>query len=127
MHIRLQVLTLYSLIAVGAGCARWVPDTRPVPEVVAENPERIMITRRDSSTVIVFEPSLTDSMVVGQRVTPRGKVDLDSTLAVPLSNVAHISTWNHGNTNLAYGVGLAWIAMFIGGTIAVVTGVGGTQ
>ena len=125
LHIRLRVLSLYGLMASGAGCAHWVPDARPVPEVVAENPERIMITRRDSSTVIVLEPSLTDTLVVGQRVTPRGKVERDSTVAVPLSDVAHISTWNHGNTNLAYGVGIAWIAMIIGGTVAIATGVGG--
>ena len=81
-------LRLFGLLCLVSGCAHWEPDTRPVPEVVAENPDKIMITRRDHSTVIVVEPSITDSLVSGLRGTPRGRVDRDSTVTVPLADVA---------------------------------------
>ena len=122
----LQRAMLICTLAVGIGCAHWRPETRPVPEVVAEDPERIMITRRDHSTVILVEPTVTDSMLSGLRGTPRGKVDRDSTLVVPIADVALLSTWDPGSTTLAYGAAIAGAALFISGLAFLIAQGGGT-
>lgn len=114
------------ILAVGSGCAHWEPETRPVPEVVAENPDKIMIVRRDHSTVIVVQPSVTDSLVTGLLGTPRGRVDRDSTVAVPLADVALFYKWDPGSTALAYGVGIGAAVLFVSGLWVLALQGGGT-
>ena len=112
------------ILIVATGCAHWEADTRPVPEVVSEDPNKIMITRHDSSTVILVEPTVLDSQVTGLRGTVRGRVDKDSTVAIPLNDVAHLYRWDPGSTTLAYVLGIGVAVLFVTGlwTLALGTG-----
>lgn len=92
------------LVGAAVACAHWEPETRPVPEVVADHPDKIMITRPDHSQVIIVEPVMEDSVVSGMRGTPRGQVDRDSVVTVPLDDVALLHRWEGGPAWTVYAV-----------------------
>lgn len=96
-------LVVAALLAATTACAHWEPDQRPVPEVVAGEPDKVRITRHDGSEVIVVAPVVHRDRVEGMLGTPRGKVDRDSTVSVPVADIDSLYRWDPGDTAVAYG------------------------
>jgi hypothetical protein len=62
-----------------AGCIKtWQPSPVGPVETIATNPDRVMLTLADSSTVVLHEPRIEE----GEIVSPDGRARLDSVLVV---------------------------------------------
>jgi len=105
---------LLCVVVLTGGCAQWRAETGPVPEILAAGPDKVRIVRRNSSEVIVVRPEMADSAITGLLGHPRGGIDADSTVTVPLSEVALIFSWDPGSSALAYGVGIGAAALVVG-------------
>jgi hypothetical protein len=93
------------LLLLVAACAHWEAQTRSISEIVSAQPEQLLVTRHDSSTVILIDPVVVDSSLVGSLRTPRGRVNRDTTVHVPFSDIARAATWDTGSS------GLFWAAL----------------
>ena len=62
-----------------AGCIKtWQPSPVGPAETIATNPDRVMLTLADSSTVVLREPRIEE----GEIISPDGRAKLDSVLVV---------------------------------------------
>jgi hypothetical protein len=67
------------LVVYLGGCIKtWQPSPVGPAETIAANPDRVLLTLLDSSTVILHEPRIED----GSIVSPDGRAELTSVLAV---------------------------------------------
>ncbi|HSM18265.1 MAG TPA: hypothetical protein VK845_14865 [Gemmatimonadales bacterium] len=105
---------LPSLLLLVAACAHWEAQTRPISDIVGAQPTQVLITRRDSSMVVLVDPVVVDSSLVGLYRTPRGKVRSDSTVRVPLSDIAGAATWDSGSSVLFWAVPLGVLGLYVG-------------
>ncbi len=106
---------LACFLSLQVACAQWETQTRPIPELLDAHPRQLLVTRRDSSTVILIDPVVTDSSLVGAYRTPRGKVRRDSTVHVPLSDIASAATWNPGSSALFWAVPVGLLGLLVAG------------
>jgi len=113
---------LVGLLLLVAGCAHWEAQTRSIPETVSAHPEQLLVTRHDSSTVILVDPAIVDSSLSGFLRTPRGKVRRDSTVHVPFSDIASAATWDPGNPGLFWGALGGVLGLLAAGVIVCFTG-----
>ncbi len=110
----LHLTRLVCLLLLVAACAHWEAQTRPIPDIVGAQPTQLMVTRHDSSTVILVDPVIVDSSVVGIFRTPRGKVRSDSTVHIPLSDIAAAATWDPGSPVVFKAVPLGVLGLLVG-------------
>ena len=113
---------LVCLLLLVAACAHWEAQTRPLPEVVSAQPEQLLVTRHDSSTVILVDPVIVDSSLSGFLRTQRGKVRRDSTVHVPFSDIASAATWDPGSPGLFWGALGGVLGLMAAGVIVCFTG-----
>ena len=114
-HVRRPVASLMLGLTLGA-CSHFRVDTRPVPEVVATNPnnEIIQVKTREAHMVEVSEPRLERDTLFGY--TRDGKSASNRPVAFPLRDVESLST-RHFNALGSAGVFvvvLAGVAVIIG-------------
>ncbi len=75
------LMGLASLI-VAPACTTWKATMAPLPEVVADHPDRIRVTRRDSGRIEVKRPVVTAD-------TLRGTRD-DRPVAIPVDEILRV-------------------------------------
>lgn len=107
------------------GCAHWQTEAASPEEILADEPERIMVTTKDGSTVFLAAPTHTGDTISGRALSARGKVDSTTRVTVPLDHVSSIATWYPGEKGIAYGFGIALIGLFIGSGVYLITIGGG--
>ena len=108
---------LVCLLLLTAACAHWEAQTRPIPEVVAAQPEQLLVTRHDGSTLILVDPVVVDSSLVGSLRTPRGKARRDITIQISFSQIASVATWDPGSPTVFKGVGFGVLGAVAGAMI----------
>jgi Ni,Fe-hydrogenase maturation factor len=109
-----RLIRLACLLLLLAACAHWQAQTQPTPDIVGTQPKQLLVTRRDSSTVILVDPVVVDSNLVGIYRTPRGKVRSDSTVHVPLSDIISAATWDPGSPVVFKAVPLGVLGLLVG-------------
>jgi hypothetical protein len=98
-----------SLVLVQA-CTTWKATMAPLPEVVADHPDRIRVTRRDSGRIEVKRPAVTAD-------TLRGTHD-DRPVAIPVADILRVEA--RGASGTRYGIlGAALIVAAVGALILV--------
>lgn len=111
-----RTLWILAIASISAGCAHWQRESGTPAAILEDHPDRILVTRTDSSQMVIVEPTLRDSVIVGLRGSIRGKTYRNDTLFVPLADVEAVATWYGGFEPLVYVgfVALPLVILFAG-------------